>query len=174
MLQAFDEAPSGGLRRQPGKKISPSFVVGLLALKHVISHPEQRMGDRQHRALLAAPRGQPPVWRTQVGTLHTRGGVSRLHQASPSEAIAGASLARRPFARTGMGAGGPTGPRGPMVSPGNTGHLGADLGHAHVGRVAGHPRNRLQPAHRRFKRSAALLARRLEAGASLVETIKLA
>ena len=62
---------------QPLKQVGPSFVGGLLALEHVISHHKHRMDDRQDRSRLAAPRGRPSVLRTQVGTHHTRGGVSR-------------------------------------------------------------------------------------------------
>jgi hypothetical protein len=46
------------------------------------------MCDSQNHAFLAEPRGQLPVLLTQGGTLHTRGGVSRLYQDGPQEAIA--------------------------------------------------------------------------------------
>ncbi len=47
------------------------------------------------------PRRQTPVLRTQVGTLRPRGGVRRLSQGGPQEAIALAGLARqRPAIQT--------------------------------------------------------------------------
>jgi hypothetical protein len=93
MLQPFDEAPSGVFRLQPVKKVGAGFAVGFLALDHVIGHDEPRMGDGPNRALLAAPRGQPPILRTQVGTFCPRGGVGRLHGYRTPQAMTFARLA---------------------------------------------------------------------------------
>jgi hypothetical protein len=73
-----------------------------------------------------------------------------------------------------MVAWGDTGPRGRVISTGKTRHVGADLGHNHFGRVAGHPRNRIQQADSRFKRAAALLDLCIKSGSGLVEAIDLA
>ena len=105
LFQAFDESPSRVFRLQPVKKVGPGVAVRLLALDHVVGHDQHRVGDRENRALLAAPRRQPPVLRTEIGAFGARGGVAGLHQGGPQEAIALAGLARRAFAGAFMVAG---------------------------------------------------------------------
>ena len=73
LFQSCDQAPSGGCRLQPVKKVGPGFTIRLLALDHGIGHDEQRMGDGPNRTRLPAPRGQLPVLRTEVGPFGPRG-----------------------------------------------------------------------------------------------------
>jgi hypothetical protein len=60
-----------------------------------------------------------------------------------------------------------------MIGTGKTTHVRADLGHDQFGGGAGHARNCIQQANRRFKRGADRLDPCLEAGNRLVEAVDL-
>ena len=78
-FESLDEPSRGVFRLQPVKKVGPDFAIGFLALDHLVRHHEHRMGEGQNGTLLPTPRGEPAVWRTQIGAFGPRRDVSRLH-----------------------------------------------------------------------------------------------
>jgi hypothetical protein len=78
LFQPFDASPSRIFRLQPVQNVRPGVVVRLLPLDPIGGQHQHRVGHGPHGALLAAPRREPPGWRTQRGPRGPRGGMGRL------------------------------------------------------------------------------------------------
>lgn len=83
VLQSFDQPSSRVCRLQPVEKGGPGCAVGIVAFAEVMGHPEDGVGHRQQRALLAAPCDEPRVAGGQIGAFGPRGCMGGLHQGRP-------------------------------------------------------------------------------------------